>query len=317
MLGFLRSGLTFTEFVSTTDFCPREPDPRHRYSVYDCRHGRVLLQFMDDGKEFLTVWNPMTGSQRVLRVPKYSGMTHWYASVLRSANGCNHSDCHLGPFLVVFVSLHEQEGVAKASVYSSETSNWSSPASLDVFFEDEINIIEMPSVLAEDALYFLISSGMPIILEYDLGKSRLSEIHLVSGSEIICPISPILMVAQDGQLGLTDLYNFNLDVWWREVGPDEVAVWSKSRVIDLKALLTIGDPEVATDLVGSVEGTGIIFAIIDLVIYMIDLKALTSKELSTELYQDGLLWPLFPYFSFYSPQGKLHCICSLIVVIWE
>jgi hypothetical protein len=101
------------------------------------------------------------------------------------------------------------------------------------------------------------------------------------------------------------------------VGPDEVAVWSESRVIDLKALLTIGDPEVATDLVGSVEGTGIIFAIIDLVIYMIDLKALTSKELSTELYQDGLLWPLFPYFSFYSPQGKLHCICSLIVVIWE
>jgi hypothetical protein len=78
----------------------------------------------------------------------------------------------------------------------------------------------MPSVLAGDALYFLISSGIPIILEYDLGKSRLSEIHLVSGSEIICPISPILMVAQDVQLGLTDLYNFNLYVWWREVGPD-------------------------------------------------------------------------------------------------
>jgi hypothetical protein len=130
-------------------------------------------------------------------------------------------------------------------------------------------------------------------------------------------MAPILMVAQDGRLGLADLYDFNLSVWWREVGPDEVAVWSKCRVIDLKALLTIDDPEVAADLVGSIEGTGIIFAIIDLGTYMIDLKALTSKELSTELYQDGLLWPLFPYFSFYSPQGKLHCICSLIVVIWE
>ncbi|KAM0874395.1 hypothetical protein ACQ4PT_037469 [Festuca glaucescens] len=304
MLGFLRSEPTFAEFVPTTDFCPREPDPRHRYSVYDCRHGRVLLRFMDDVKEFLTVWNPMTGSQRVLRVPEYSGMTDWCASVLCSANGCNHGDCHLGPFLVVFVSLHEQEGVAKASVYSSETSNWSSPASLDVFFEDEINFIAMPSVLAGDALYFLISSAMPIILEYDLGKSRLSEIHLVSGSAIICPIAPILMVAQDGWLGLADLYDFNLSVWWREVGPDEVAVWSQCRVIDLKALLTIGDPEVATDLVGSVEGTGIIFAITDLDTYMIDLKALTSKELSTVLYQpQDLTWPLFPYLSFYCPQG--------------
>ncbi|XP_047044386.1 uncharacterized protein LOC124648715 [Lolium rigidum] len=308
MLGFLQSWSTSAEFVPTTEFCPREPDPRHSYSVCDCRHGRVLLRFRDDDKQFLTVWNPMTGSQRVLRVPEYSGMSDWCTSVLCSGSSYNHGDCHLGPFLVVFVSLHEQEGVAKACVYSSEMSNWSSSASLDVgFFEDEIHFTAMPSVLAGDALYFLISRDSNIgILEYDLGKSRLSEIHLVpaSTSAIICPIAPILMVAEDGQLGLADLYDFNLSVWWREVGPDEVAVWSQCRVIDLETLLPIGDPEVATDLVGSIEGTGIIFAITDLGTYMIDLKALTSKELSTKLYQrEDIAWALFPYLSFYSPQG--------------
>uniref|UniRef100_A0ACD5U219 Uncharacterized protein n=1 Tax=Avena sativa TaxID=4498 RepID=A0ACD5U219_AVESA len=311
MLGLLKSWSTSTsaEFFPITDFRPREPDPRHYYSVCDCRHGRVLLRYRDDGMEFLAVWDPMTGSQRVLRAPKHSGMSDWCVRVLCAANSCNHSDCHLGPFLVVFVSLHEQEGVAKASTYSSETSNWSSPASLNVgFFENEIYFTAMSSVLVGDALYFLISRDSNNgILKYDLGNSRLSDLSP-------CPYAPILMVAQDGRLGLADLYDFHLYIWWREVGPDEVAVWSQCRIIDLKNLLPaiskkknlfpIGDPKIATQLVGSIEGSGIIFAITDLGTYMIDLESLTSKKISTELYhREDVEWALFPYLSFYTPPG--------------
>ena len=212
----------------------------------------------------------MTGSQTMLRRPEMRGASS-SAFVLCAADSCDHGGCHSGPFLVVFISLDGEERVASASVYSSETSSWSSPASLDLgFFEYEFSFATAPSVLAGDALCFLILRDSIIgILKYDLGNARLSEIHLSSAMSY--PIAPILMVAEDGRLGLADLFDFNLSVWWRVVGPGEVVVWSQQRrVIDLKTHLPIGDPEVETELVGSIEGTSIIFTITDLGTYMIE-----------------------------------------------
>ncbi|XP_073362435.1 uncharacterized protein, partial [Aegilops tauschii subsp. strangulata] len=137
MLGFLHSWLC-TEFVPTTDFRPREPDLlQSRYSVEDCRHGRVLLQYFDRDANMplLVIWEPVTGSQTVLRCPEMPGTTS-AASVLCAADGCRHGDCHFGPTLVVFVNLDEEARAATASVYSSETGNWSSPVTLDVGFAE-------------------------------------------------------------------------------------------------------------------------------------------------------------------------------------
>ncbi|XBJ26041.1 hypothetical protein VPH35_003551 [Triticum aestivum] len=308
MLGFLHSWLC-TEFVPTTDFRPCEPDLLHsRYSMEDCRHGRVLLQYFDRDANIplLVIWEPVTGSQTVLRCPEMPG-TSSSASVLCAADGCRHDDCHLGPSLVVFVSLDEEARVATASVYSSETGNWSSPVTLDVgFVEIEISFTTMPSVLVGDVLYFPISRDHSNgTLMYDLAGYCLSDIHLpCSFIYFRCPIAPILMASDDGRLGLAELYNFDLTIWWREVDPDGLASWTRRSRINLETILPVGDPEVTTELVGSIEGTVIVFAITDLGTYMIDLKSLSLKELSNELcQQEGITWALYPYLSFYSPPG--------------
>jgi hypothetical protein len=44
--------------------------------------------------------------------------------------GCDYLDCHGGPFRLVFIATDEDDGLVKASVYSSETGAWSMKASL-------------------------------------------------------------------------------------------------------------------------------------------------------------------------------------------
>ncbi|KAF7096411.1 hypothetical protein CFC21_098361 [Triticum aestivum] len=299
------------EFIPTTDFVAPDLNPRHHYSVEDCRHGRVLLRYIDEDENIplLVVWDPMTGSETLLGSLEKLGTGSWSASVLCAADNCRHGDCQSGPFRVVFVFLHHEEEIATACVYSSETGSWSSSAVTDVgTFEDEI-YFSMPSVLAGDALYFLLFRGQDVegcsILKYDLGTSCLSEIHL--SEEIQDAInSPILIASDDGRLGLADLFNFELSIWWREVDPDGVASWAERRDIDLETLLPTGDFKISPELVGSIEGTDIIFATTSLGTYEIDLKSLTSplKMLSSWLNQDpNVKWTILPYVSFYYPPA--------------
>ncbi|KAF6985134.1 hypothetical protein CFC21_003030 [Triticum aestivum] len=299
------------EFIPTTDFVAPDLNPRHHYSVEDCRHGRVLLRYIDEDENIplLVVWDPMTGSETLLGSLEKLGTGSWSASVLCAADNCRHGDCQSGPFRVVFVFLHHEEEIATACVYSSETGSWSSSAVTDVgTFEDEI-YFSMPSVLAGDALYFLLFRGQDVegcsILKYDLGTSCLSEIHL--SEEIQDAInSPILIASDDGRLGLADLFNFDLSIWWREVDPDGVASWAERRDIDLETLLPAGDFKISPELVGSIEGTDIIFATTSLGTYEIDLKSLTSplKMLSSWLNQDpNVKWTILPYVSFYYPPA--------------
>uniref|UniRef100_M8B3V8 F-box domain-containing protein n=1 Tax=Aegilops tauschii TaxID=37682 RepID=M8B3V8_AEGTA len=90
------------------------------------------------------------------------------------------------------------------------------------------------------------------ILKYDLGTSCLSEIHL---SEEMQDASnnPILMVGEDGRLGIAHLFFFCLSVWWREVDPDGVVSWTQRRDIDLETLLPTSDFTESPELVGSIE----------------------------------------------------------------
>ncbi|XP_073367691.1 uncharacterized protein [Aegilops tauschii subsp. strangulata] len=174
-----------------------------------------------------------------------------------------------------------EEEVATASVYSSEMGSWSSSAVTDVDVEGYS------------------------ILKYDLGTSCLSEIHL---SEEMQDASnnPILMVGEDGRLGIAHLFFFCLSVWWREVDPDGVVSWTQRRDIDLETLLPTSDFTESPELVGSIEGTDIIFATTNLGTYEIDLKSLKSplKMLLSKLcLHPNIKWTLFPYVSFYYPPA--------------
>ncbi|XP_066319788.1 uncharacterized protein [Miscanthus floridulus] len=134
MLGLLCTDSSGSRFVPTSTVpLPCAVLPVNGRAI-DARHGRVLLNtasswdftFNCSGDD-LVVWDPITGEHH--RLPKlldhmyphpYPFCCCWTAAVLCAAagGGCNHLDCHRGPFLVVFVCTSSRE--AFASVYSSE-----------------------------------------------------------------------------------------------------------------------------------------------------------------------------------------------------
>ncbi|EAZ02600.1 hypothetical protein OsI_24710 [Oryza sativa Indica Group] len=157
-------------FVPTTAASPFSPpaiDPPNWWWALDCRHGRVLSHLFNPME--LMVWDPITGDQHRFPLPPHP---HAYCTgaVLCAASDCHHLDCHQGPFLVVFVGTGRHDH-SWACVYSSKTGEWSSQASivLDSYVE------MLPSVLAENTLYFYCEYGTKI-LGYDIGKHELSEI---------------------------------------------------------------------------------------------------------------------------------------------
>ncbi|XP_037455708.1 uncharacterized protein LOC119326109 [Triticum dicoccoides] len=105
-----------------SDRCPARP--------LDCRHGRVLLHMSHDSDVDLLVWDPVTGDRRVVPEPDIDWMVYT-AAVLCATAGCDHLDCHGGPFRVVFLATDDREEVVQATVYSSATAAWSPPVSLD------------------------------------------------------------------------------------------------------------------------------------------------------------------------------------------
>ncbi|CAD6220724.1 unnamed protein product [Miscanthus lutarioriparius] len=92
-------------FVSTCSFRPRRAD-RHGWRAIDCRLGRVLLRSEPwSSRSVFAVWDPVTDAQRELpalpQSPSLYNSIHTNAAVLCAGRGgCNHLDCHSGPYLV-------------------------------------------------------------------------------------------------------------------------------------------------------------------------------------------------------------------------
>ncbi|KAK1684081.1 hypothetical protein QYE76_044929 [Lolium multiflorum] len=131
LLGFFENDKTvfcwFTPLSPTSPFLPVHPDHRDLF-VLDSRHGRVLLNSVGpDGEPLdLIVWDPVGRRKWGLPYPEFAD---WVtvpdnAAVLCAVDGCDHLDCHGGPFLVVYVGTDEDD-VAHACVYSSESCAWS------------------------------------------------------------------------------------------------------------------------------------------------------------------------------------------------
>ena len=100
-------------------------------------------------------------------------------------------------------------------------------------------------------------------------------------------------------MGFAYVDELTLYVWSRQLGSDGVACWIEWKVINLKELLHIRNPENGLTLIGSVEGRDIIFVSTDLGICEVNLKTLHWKK----IWKKENFCTLVPYMSFYSPQG--------------
>uniref|UniRef100_R7WE16 DUF1618 domain-containing protein n=2 Tax=Aegilops tauschii TaxID=37682 RepID=R7WE16_AEGTA len=323
MLGFVYSWPPFSrqrsedllipQFFPTTKFGGRIPDDGwpdledSECGVLDCRHGRVLLG--DYGKPMpLIVWDPMTGRRTKLGAPKGCNMPldtdFGGAAVLCAVAGCDHRACHQGPFRVVFFGMSTDDGahgIIHVSVSSVDTGEWSEPCpGLDLGVESFITPV--PPVFIQDTLYFTHNIGehddQAGILKYNLGSNCLSRTDAPRAWPLRDDFA-ILMAMEDGSLGFAQVHRLTFYLWTRQTGYDGVASWTQPRVIDLKNLLPIQNPDKRLRLIGSVEGSDIVFVTTDLGVYQINIKSLQWKK----LWKREKFYRLIPYMSFHHPQG--------------
>ncbi|TVU41821.1 hypothetical protein EJB05_15375, partial [Eragrostis curvula] len=250
-------------FVSTVA-SPCSPPALHcsNWWTLDCRHDRVLIHRF--GRPDLVVFDPLTGEQPHLPLPPYS---HFFCAgaVLCSVAGCDHLDCHGGPFLVVFVGTN-CDRATWASVYSSETGAWSASSSVELGGR---YIQAWPSLCIGDSLYFMVYRGRSI-LRYDLAVRGFSLIDVPAEYD---DISTVVMV-DDGRLGFMGVEDRNLHLWaWQEAGADGSAGWRRCRVIELATLLPGPDKTFSPRVVGFVEGTDIVFLSTDVGIFTLKIKS--------------------------------------------
>uniref|UniRef100_A0ACD5WEI4 Uncharacterized protein n=1 Tax=Avena sativa TaxID=4498 RepID=A0ACD5WEI4_AVESA len=282
----------------------------HRgYDAWDCRHGRVLFANKNVVPMPLVVWDPMTGRRRLLHPPQDYDSSG--AAVLCNVTGCDHRACHMGPFQVVFIGMYNTDDstVAYAHVSLPEVVNWSEPCTFDLAAEDAF-MVDRPPVFIQDALYFMLAYGdydgdggddKTSILKYHLGSNCLSLIDappvktgLVDGV--------VIMAMEDASLGFAHVDRITLNLWARYMGSNGVMSWTQRRVINLENLLPIQNPREKHRLIGSVEGSDIIFVTTDLDIYEINLKTLRWKE----IWKRENCHALFPYLSFYNPPARVN-----------
>jgi hypothetical protein len=270
----------------------------------------------------LAIWDPMTGRCKELQEPNCMVLDHEDglvgAAVVCAISSCDHRACHEGPSQVVFFSLHYVNGarfVAQACVsFLEKTSDCSKPGS-DVCRDewskpcsglpiDTVGFIEPnPPVLVKDAIHLLLGYEYEYddpyyyhisrvkILKYKLSTNCLSLIDAPSGADRHYGES-VLMALEDGSLGIARIKRLHLYIWSRQMGSDGATAWTRSRVINLENIPT-------RNLLGSVEGSDIIFMYNEHHIYRINLKTLRRKK----IWEGEYCIALIPYSSFYNHPG--------------
>ncbi|CAL5091720.1 unnamed protein product [Urochloa decumbens] len=299
LLGYLRSsghGEYMPCFVPTTALpCPQQPNFNYNnWLLIDCRHGRILLYRTD--KNSLLVWDPLSGRQWRLRDRKFPFCPNFNtATVLCAADGCNHLDCHGGPFLVVFVDSDDMSEVTRAWVYSSVDDAWSEPASVQVGIDSYV--LRARAALVGDEMYFVLALGARI-LKYELGKNCLA---LIDSPHVYQQL-PVLMPTADGLLGLIGTEGSSIHFWSRKVNPNGVAVWVQTRVIELEKLIPSDNLCSQPRVIGFAEGVGVIFLRTDVGIFTIELKSERVRKVS----KCADFYKALPFMSFYTPDcGRL------------
>ncbi|KAL6659839.1 hypothetical protein ACP70R_002668 [Stipagrostis hirtigluma subsp. patula] len=282
---------------------PHPSDGGGRTRALDCRHGRVLLHMLEDRRVDYLVWDPVTGDRHGLREPGNDWMAY-SAAVFCAAAGCDHLDCHGGPFRVVFVGTNDAVDAVWASVYSSETRAWSKPTSIrngrDVYVQAR------RGTLNGDEIYFTLSRGT-VIVKYDWVKNRLSVLSPPPPDPEVYSGCIALMMMDDGSLGLTGIENSSLYLWSRKViNAKGAAEWVQCRVIELEAMMPMADLSHGAYVVGFAEGLGAIFVEIGGEgggLFTVELKSGRVRKVG----EPGVYYSVLPYMSFYTPVIAVDC----------
>jgi hypothetical protein len=307
---------------------PDFPHPQvldcHRRRVLDCRHGRVLaLNYMKDASclDYL-VWDPVAGDCHAVPVPEMEDWLIESAAVLCATHGCDHLDCHGGPFRVVFMATHDYKPTIFACVYSSETGAWSQPISLDNSCEYYAQHMQeglavrsyyLPYLQPRrgthigDAIYNTIQLDNTIV-KFDWCKDRLSLIR--PPSKDVYYIA--LMAMDNSTLGFASILGFSLHMWSMKMDTEEAVEWLQYRVIELEKIIPVANPTDETVVVGSAEGVGVIFVSTDVGLFSIELKSGRVKKVD----EPGAYFSVLPYMSFYTPGIMLalaSCLLSCIL----
>ncbi|CAN6222345.1 unnamed protein product [Urochloa humidicola] len=236
-------------FASTTSM-PDFPHPSscgRRTRPLDCRHGRVLVHMLREKSLVYLVWDPVTGDRHAVPKPGIDWVIH-NAGVFCAADGCDHLDCHGGPFRVVFMATDDRDLLVKVSVFYSETGVWSVPVSLGGscecyvrHMEDAIAIqrdhYHLPYVqptraaVIGDEIYFRLRRAHAIV-KYDGGNNCLSMInpppHNAQGIA--------LMLMDESSLGFVCIEGSSLYLWSKKINSQGDAEWVQCRVIELETV---------------------------------------------------------------------------------
>ncbi|KAL6647121.1 hypothetical protein ACP70R_014558 [Stipagrostis hirtigluma subsp. patula] len=301
-------GPTFIPIAAAPRFRhPWSDDRRSRDQGYrhlqdlDCRHGRVLSDVVDESVGFI-VWDPVTGDHQALPVPGIDIPWMTYTSaVLCGAVDCDHLDCHGKNFRVVLVGSNNTLNTLWASVYSSETSAWSTPISIDYDCDNYVGTSR--GALIGDEIYFLLSRGTAIV-KYNWGKNRLSLVNP--------PPPPLeayngwvtLMVMEDSSLGLAGIKNSNLHMWLRKVNTEGSAEWIQSRVIELETMTPMAKH--GPYVVGFAENVSLIFVSTGFSLFAIEPDSGQVRKIPKR----GVSYDVLPYMSFCTPGSRYTGITS-------
>ncbi|CAL5089172.1 unnamed protein product [Urochloa decumbens] len=301
----LDDGFDFVaRFVPTTPFRPHFPDNRDRCAL-DARHGRVLLTTTPWGSD-LEVWDPITDVLwEVAPLPPALGDPFsWNAAVLCAGHGtCSHFDCHLEPFVVVFLDSNTEH--MRVHLYSSEAEAWSQPT---YGLPSPLDGVEtLPTALVGNSLYFLIYASQSI-LEYNLATRNMSVIPLPP--EQYVDFAVLMAMEEDGRLGFARLVNYTLFIWSMERSPEGHAGWAHIGVIDLETLLPVDVFPISEDYVGFAHGVGVFF------VPMLDERLIFSIDLYSGLVRvedcgDGRTHGVVPYTSFYTPDFRQYSVAPV------
>jgi len=265
---------------------------------------------LEDEDVPLLVWDPVTGDKHGLPGPDI----HWLiysAAVFCAADGCDHLDCHGGPFRVVFVATQDYKHNIFASVYSSETGAWSEPVSLDTRSEAYLQHMRdgnavrpgyytpylqpRRGTLVGDAVYFTIRVDNTII-KYDWGQDCLSMIQPPTPD----PYYFALMAMEDGSLGFACIEGSSLYLWSRKVNSEGAAEWVQCKVIELETIIP-GSNDLAI-VVGFAEGVGVIFISTGVGLFTLELKSGRVRKVD----EPEVYFSVLPYMSFYTPGTILY-----------
>ncbi|PNT78111.1 uncharacterized protein LOC100842719 [Brachypodium distachyon] len=300
-------------FVSTASFCPPARRKRRHWHVLDSRHGLVLFYTPKTRHDFLVCDLVTCKRWWINASPKCKDIMSadlddhdedenrtWNAMMFCAKEGCGHLDCHGLPFQVVFVGSYDKEGIILASVYSSETGEWSGTNSIA---QPETIDKRGHSALVGNNVYFPCEERNRIV-NYDMAEQELSVID--APSEYQSDI--VLMGAEDGMLLFTTVQNSKLCLLSMEAGPNRAEGWARSRVIELKPLLPLRALREDISVVGFAEGVGVIFLRTVAGLFKIELTAGRSKKVHEGTSFDKVM----PYTRFYTgergaaPIEKLH-----------